>query len=1085
MARYEYSFDPDEPNNTAAAVYRLVRLGGPRVLDLGSGPGIVAARLTEDGADVTCVDNSATAVAAARERGVSRVIEADLADPAWVEHVVGEPFDVIVLADVLEHLVDPYGLLVTITDRRLLITGGSLVISIPNAGHEAVLAELINGRFTYQDAGLLDSTHLRFFTLASLRELLERSGFFISRIERTRRTAEQTSLAIHDVTLPDELRDRLLEAAPEAQTYQYIVRAEPADAAREIAELRDRLAVAEAGSAEQARAAVHKRTADLAAARDAAERMVAGLEADVAEGRRDRAVLQQRVAELDHALAREQRLTANERKRYERVLAETKQAAADKTTDKLQRQVQRLEKELTDVYRSRTWKVGRAVWTAFHTPARLLRRDKAVPGPVPPKATAPDPPFPEPDTGYTLVENTIVREKYQAALGRRSFTGQGRAVVIAVYTDDLAAGRGDLYTAIGLGRHLEAVGYEVIYLPQQDWYEVPDGAEIYVAMLETVDVTRLPAGLTTVAWVRNQTDVWVDRPWLALYDLVLSSSQASLDALAPVYPGQMGLFPIGVDTELFTRQTQPEHRRGVTSTVNQWGREREVFAWLKEKPPAFPLALYGRHRGLAPQLEPYSLGPVSFFALPSLYNEARIVLDDFNHTTAGYGNVNSRLFEAAACGGQVLTNRAAGLEPLGLGDVGVFSSARELFDLIDEGLTSDDAMKRAGEVREVVVDRHSYRQRARDFADHLDRLGEFSPEGDSIVIGYYPDYRDNPYTEMMWSQLRKRRSVAVPVGDLLNFTAVIKAAQHRRTVFHLNWTAPILGGAADEHDRLVRHRRFVEAIDEMHAAGIPTIWTVHNVLPHECADPDLEARLRQEIADRVDVIHVMCGETVPACAEWFEIPRSKVRVIPHPSYIDVYPNLVDRPTARHELGIGPDEFVNLHFGQIRPYKGIDRLLDAFDKVAEVEPDSRLLLVGRPGRFEGVRRLTDRARANPKVIANFNPIPDADIQLYMNAADVVVLPHETALNSGALLLAYSFARPVVASATGCIAAQVDDLTGITFDWSDGPLSLQNAMLQARTLGDDHGKAAYKRAQDVHYLNISTQFADVVDELLDGG
>jgi glycosyltransferase involved in cell wall biosynthesis len=267
----------------------------------------------------------------------------------------------------------------------------------------------------------------------------------------------------------------------------------------------------------------------------------------------------------------------------------------------------------------------------------------------------------------------------------------------------------------------------------------------------------------------------------------------------------------------------------------------------------------------------------------------------------------------------------------------------------------------------------------------------------------------------------------------------------------------------------------------MHANGVPSIWTIHNVLPHECADRELEARLRQEIADRVDIIHVMCEETVAACSGWFEIPPSKVRVIPHPSYIDVYPNLVDRDTARDVLGLRPEDFVYLHFGQIRPYKGIDRLLGAFEQVSRVDADARLLLVGKPGRFEGIRQITDSARANPKVISNFNPVPDADIQLYMNAADVVVLPHQTALNSGALLLAYSFARPVVAARTGCLAGMVDETTGVPLDWADGPLALQNAMLAARALGPEHGEAAYARASEVHYLEIGERFAALVDEL----
>ena len=1049
------------------------------MLDLGSGPGIVAGYLTaHDGKQVTCVDDSADALAAARERGVRRVVAADLADPGWADAVAGESFDVIVLADVLEHLVDPAALLAVVEERGLLADDGFLVISIPNAGHEAVLAELIKGRFTYQDTGLLDSTHLRFFTLASVRELLERSGFFITRIERTHRTAEQTSLAAHDVTLPPGLRDRLLEASAEAQTYQFIVRAERADAAGAVADLRERLAVTEARLAEAERVSLREATVELAAARDAAETRAMALEADAAEARRDRAILEQRVAELEGALARERRLTATERKRAEQALAEAKHQAGGADLEKARREITRLEKKLADVYQSRTWRVGRAAWSAFHVPRRVLGRGRPATATTVKPNTAPETAASSEAATYALVENVAMRFKYQAALSRQRFTAGVKHIAFAVFTDDLGAGRGDLYTAIGLGRHLEKIGHQVVYLPRESWYDVPDDTDVYVAMLETVDVTRLPAGITTVAWVRNQTDAWVEQPWLTLFDLVLASSQLSLDALSRVYPGPTGLLPIGVDTELFS--SGADERSGVVATVNQWGREREVFAFLKEKDPDFPLVLYGQQRGLAATLAPYARGPVSFFALPSLYNQARIVLDDFNHTTAGYGNVNSRLLEAAACGALVLTNRATGLEAMGLEDVGVFSSARELSDLIDRGLAQPDTT--AEEVRRVVVERHSYERRAAEFVARLDRLGEVEPAGDAVVIGFYPDYRDNPFTEMLWAALRDRRSVAVPVGERLSFTGVVRAAEHRPTVFHLNWTAPILGGAKDDHDRLVRHRRFLEALDEMHSHGIPSIWTVHNVLPHECADRELEARLRQEIADRVDAVHVMCEETVAACAEWFEIPQSKVRVIPHPSYIDVYPNLVDRETARDALGLRSEDFVYLHLGQIRPYKGIDRLLDAFERVAGVDGDARLLLVGKPGRFEGVRQITDRARANPGVVASFNPVPDADIQLYMNAADVVVLPHQTALNSGVLLLAYSFARPVVASATGCLAGQVDETTGIPFDWADGPLALQNAMLAARELGPEHGAAGYVRAEEAHYLKISKRFAALVDELL---
>ncbi len=815
---------------------------------------------------------------------------------------------------------------------------------------------------------------------------------------------------------------------------------------------------------------------------------------------RELALERQRLDEVEQALVRQRRLIAAERKRYEQALAVAKRGPDTKKMAGVQKQVTRLERKLETIYASRTWRAGRIAWNIYHARRVLFRRPRGSDteikevtnrSPVAPVSTEPGPAFgcdAADAIGYPLVENRIVREKYEMALARVGFSPPhgGLNVAVAVYTTDLSEGRGDVFTAVGLGRQLETLGYRVVYLPRDRWYDVPEGTDVYVAMLETLDPSRLPGRLTTIAWVRNQTEAWVQQSWLQSYDLVLCSSQLSLEIIEGVYSGPVGLLPLGVDTELFTMNARAEDRRGVVSTVNQWGRERELHVYLQDLVPGFPLALYGEHRGVSTQLAPYCRGPVSFFALPSLYNQATIVLDDFNHTTAGYGSVNSRIFEAAACGAVVMTNRSTGLEELGIGDLPVFDSSTELSDLIHRDLASRDALKVADDRRQLVRERHSYEVRAAEFDEHLQRLvksDDTATDTGDTVIAYFPDYRDNPYLEMMWSDLRSRRSAPIAVGNSLDFSVPLRVAGTRPAVFHINWTAPILGGGADEHSRLVRYRRFLEALDQLHEQGMGSIWTVHNVLPHECSDLVLEAQFRQEIADRVDLVHVMCEDTVAACSGRFEIPSSKVRVLPHPSYIDVYPNLVDKQTARYELGLSHDDYVYLHFGQIRPYKGIDRLLDAFDRLARHRPRAKLLLVGSPGRFEGLAEIMQRARANPSVISNFNAVPDADVQLYLNAADVVMLPYRTALNSGALQLAYSFARPVIASEVGCVADQVDSTTGITFRWEDGRQSLLNAMLAAPDLGPEHARAAYDRAAENHYLEIGRGFSRLVEEAME--
>jgi ubiquinone/menaquinone biosynthesis C-methylase UbiE len=84
-------------------------------------------------------------------------------------------FDCVVFADVLEHLVDPWKVLCRA--RSFLKDGGRVVASIPNVQHWAVLADLLRGRWDYAEYGIMDNTHLRFFTRTSIRDLFESTGF--------------------------------------------------------------------------------------------------------------------------------------------------------------------------------------------------------------------------------------------------------------------------------------------------------------------------------------------------------------------------------------------------------------------------------------------------------------------------------------------------------------------------------------------------------------------------------------------------------------------------------------------------------------------------------------------------------------------------------------------------------------------------------------------------------------------------------------------------------------------------------------------------------------------------------------------
>jgi len=220
-ARHDYAVavDPDATNNPHSAAIRLVGTGN-RVLEVGCSAGHVTQHLVARGNTVVGVELDAEAARQA-EAFAERVHVADV-DRRPLSELERGPFDVIVLGDVLEHLRDP---VVALADAAtLLAPAGRFVISVPNVAHIDVRMMLLQGRWTYRDDGLLDRTHLRWFTRESLRELLAGAGFVATAVERVRTPFGSSNLIFDRAAVPQALID-YAATDPEANTLQYVVEA--------------------------------------------------------------------------------------------------------------------------------------------------------------------------------------------------------------------------------------------------------------------------------------------------------------------------------------------------------------------------------------------------------------------------------------------------------------------------------------------------------------------------------------------------------------------------------------------------------------------------------------------------------------------------------------------------------------------------------------------------------------------------------------------------------------------------------------------------------------------------------------------
>jgi 2-polyprenyl-3-methyl-5-hydroxy-6-metoxy-1,4-benzoquinol methylase len=180
VADSPYQFKKSDAYSSHSAILRLAGKGrGRRLLDVGAAHGYLASELRSQGFEVTGIEaDTVLGEEAAKHCDEFLLLDLDGALPSFPR-----PFDVMVFGDVLEHLKDPAAVLQEFAGH--LRDDGAVIISLPNVANIYVRLNLLFGRFDYQDRGLLDRTHLRFFTRKSFRQFLQDAGLEVEQLTAT------------------------------------------------------------------------------------------------------------------------------------------------------------------------------------------------------------------------------------------------------------------------------------------------------------------------------------------------------------------------------------------------------------------------------------------------------------------------------------------------------------------------------------------------------------------------------------------------------------------------------------------------------------------------------------------------------------------------------------------------------------------------------------------------------------------------------------------------------------------------------------------------------------------------------------
>jgi len=298
-------------------------------------------------------------------------------------------------------------------------------------------------------------------------------------------------------------------------------------------------------------------------------------------------------------------------------------------------------------------------------------------------------------------------------------------------------------------------------------------------------------------------------------------------------------------------------------------------------------------------------------------------------------------------------------------------------------------------------------------------------------------------------------------------------------VIHLHWLHGFLL-TKTKIGSCVKASFFLFQVLLLRLLGIKFVWTVHNLKNHENTHHDLEFFFTRLVVRLMNHIIVHCDDAGDKVVHVFGAKKNKISIVPHGNYIGCYPNNLSRDKARDILGFPDDKFIYLFLGMIRPYKGVVELMNTFRQVDSL--DALLVIAGNPKDPLLRSTIEEKSQNEENIFLRLEKIPDQEIQLYMNAANVVVCPYLDILNSGAVILAASFGRAVVAPVKGCIPYALCPNSSFIYDDTDSQedglgVALRSALAAGRKYCDELGKKNFHHVRQFDWKGIAGQTSNI--------
>ncbi|MDD3019930.1 MAG: glycosyltransferase [Alphaproteobacteria bacterium] len=259
-------------------------------------------------------------------------------------------------------------------------------------------------------------------------------------------------------------------------------------------------------------------------------------------------------------------------------------------------------------------------------------------------------------------------------------------------------------------------------------------------------------------------------------------------------------------------------------------------------------------------------------------------------------------------------------------------------------------------------------------------------------------------------------------------------------ILHYHWPDSFVAGGS--LPKTIRRMMILIAILIItRLKGARSVWTVHNLMPHDNPNSKFILSFLKLFARACDGLIFLSNSSLKECeAVYGTLNHSKIAIIPHGHYRDMYPSRLTKESALSQLGLGEHahKTILLFFGKIRSYKNVEALINSFQELKRPN-DVLLLIAGSAENPTYKEKIHNLVQDSPSILLHEKFIPDEDIPLFFGAADVAVLPYKHILNSGSAILSLGFDCPVLVPSIGSMPELQKDVGTDAVHLYDGELS----------------------------------------------